>query len=132
MSGCIWHGTPAIQEHVVNVHGAVFEGNITITDGITTRAIQRRGDTPSSAANFFVSSMANISRFSNVIGLMWINALSWAAETSSLLDSRRNYSYRERDGSVASVESLIPAVRTQAIVTSPVNFSNTSEFEVKS
>ena len=130
MSGCIWYGTPAIQEHVVDVHGAVFEGNITITDGVTTRAIQRRGDGPNTAANFFVSSMANVSRFSNVIGLMWINAISWAASTSSLLSSRRNYSYRQRGGSIASVKSLIPVVRTQVTITSPVKFSNTSEFKV--
>ena len=126
MSGCIWYETAMIEEHVKDSHFSVTEDNITITDGMAMRELQRRGD----GGGFIVGSMAHVARMSQAIGSMWVNALTWAAHDLSLFDSRKNYFNRERGGSVATVESLIPAVRTHLEVTSPVDFSNASLFKV--
>jgi hypothetical protein len=111
-SGCIWYSTSAIAQAFQAWHFHKFY-NISITETTYKRTVGVIPSDPSYNDTWALSSNPAAGLLSDQLAAVWQEAVYHAPVTQKSTSSYHNFDFRIYEGTIAKVQTKLPAVRTR-------------------
>lgn len=123
-SGCIWAGYPSLAEAFKQRHFST-EIDLIVDDGVLKRefVIRPRGEV---AEIWVLAIHMAVGVLSRNVAAAWYQALRGISASSW----HHTLQYRTRDETIGSIQSWVPAVRTDCLIANPL-FYNSSGLELE-
>lgn len=129
-SGCIWYSTSNIGQALQAWHLNDGIRNLTIVDGSYERSVGYLASTNDYYDTWALSTNAAVGIWSNQLANGWEGAI-FNAPIAQSIGPYYGIKYRERESTIARIQTPLPVVRSKCNYYGPAYFNNTGDLEAR-